>query len=219
MPKQLVIFGASNFGDEVVQLFRDMNVASPAREWEIVGFLDDDPEKAGKVRDGVTVLGNRTWLDDNDLSDLYFVCAIGNPRHKSQIVQDLRSKGARFATGIHPSVIRSGTVVFGEGAIVAAGNILTTNIVVGKHVILNLACTVGHNSTIGDYSTVNPGVNISGDITLDEGVFIGTGACVLEKLTVGKYAIVGAGAVVTKDLPARVTAFGVPSRIIRKHTD
>jgi len=219
MSKRLVLFGASNFGDEVVQLFRDINESSDIAEWEITGFLDDDPALSGSTRNGVPVLGTRSWLDHNDLSGIYFVCSIGNPRAKARIVESLRAKGLRFATGVHPSVIRSETVAFGQGTIVTAGNILTTNISIGAHVIINLACTVGHKSTIGDYATINPGVNVSGDVKVEEGVLLGTGACIVEKLTIGAYSIIGAGSVVTRDIPARVTAFGSPARVMKEHGD
>jgi len=219
MVKLLIIFGASNFGDEIVQLFRDVNASRPGPEWEIVGFLDDDPEKAGTVRNGIEVLGSRSWLEDNSPGELYFVCAIGNPKVKVDVIDALIAKGARFATAIHPSVVRTDTTSFGQGCMITAGNILTTNVAVGDHVILNLACTVGHHTTIGDFSTINPGANISGDVILAEGVFVGTSACILEKLTIGEYATIGAGAVVTKNVPARVTAVGVPARAIRRHSD
>ena len=33
---------------------------------------------------------------------------------------------------------------------------------IGKHVIVNLDCTIGHDAIIGDYSTILPSTNISG---------------------------------------------------------
>ncbi|MEI6764112.1 MAG: acetyltransferase [Bacteroidota bacterium] len=215
MAKKLILYGASNFGDEMVQLFRDINKANLTPIWEIAGFLDDNDAMAGKIRNGIPVLGTKSWLEGNDISEYYFVCCIGSPRAKSKIVSYLKSKNAKFATGIHPSVIMSDTSVVGEGTVITAGNIITTNIIIGNHIIVNLACTIGHYSNIGDYCTINPGVNISGDVILEEGVSIGTNATLLEKRKVGSYSIVGAGSVVNKDLPSNVTAVGVPAKVIK----
>ncbi|HRH37202.1 MAG TPA: acetyltransferase [Flavobacteriales bacterium] len=217
MKKKLVLYGASNFGDEIVQLFRDIDDAKGGEEWEVVGFLDDDATRTGLVRNGVPVLGTREWLDKNPVGGHWFVCVIGSPKAKAKVVSMLKARGARFARGIHPSVIISQTSTVGEGTVITAGNILTTNITVGDHIIINLACTVGHYSKLGDYCTINPGVNISGDVTLEEGVLLGTNATILEKMSIGAYSVVGAGAMVNKPVPAGVTAVGVPAKVIKQH--
>jgi sugar O-acyltransferase (sialic acid O-acetyltransferase NeuD family) len=213
--KNLVFYGASPFGDEIVQLFRDIN--RPLAEWNIVGFLDDNPSMVGTIRNGVPVLGNQTWLESIDIHDVWFVCCIGNPQARERVVSSLNERGARFATGIHPTVTMSDSVQVGEGTTITAANVLTTNIQVGRHVIINLACTVGHYSVIEDFVTVNPGANISGNVKIEKCSYVGTNAAILEKLTVGANSIIGAGAVVNKNIPAGVTAVGVPARVIKTH--
>ena len=213
--KKLVLFGASDFGDEIVQLFRDIN--KNRNQWELVGFLDDNAEQAGKSRNGVPVLGDRRWLDNVDAHNLWFVCCIGNPKVREEIVAFLAERAGHFAIGIHPAVIMSDTVRIGEGSMITAGNIFTTNITIGKHVIFNLACTIGHYSNIEDFVTVNPGVNISGGVRLRKGSYLGTNASILEKITIGSSSVIGAGAVVTKDIPDHVTAVGVPAKVIKEH--
>lgn len=52
----------------------------------------------------------------------------------------------------------------GEGVVVTAGNILTTEIRLHDFAMLNLMCTVGHDCEIGRFVTVSPGVNISGNV-------------------------------------------------------
>lgn len=215
MGKKLVLYGASNFGDEIVQLFRDINAALPVPEWDIMGFLDDDASKTGTVRNEIPVLGTKEWLIHNDVRDIYFVCCIGSPKAKAAVSKMIAERGGRFASGIHPSVIMSYSSSIGEGTVVTAGNILTTNIRVGNHVIINLACTVGHYTIIEDYSTINPGANISGDVHLKEGVLLGTNCTILEKMQVGAYSKIGAGAVVNKPVPDGVTAVGVPAKVIK----
>ena len=215
--KKLILFGASNFGDEIVQLFRDINKAKGLPVWDIIGFLDDNREVTGHIRNGIKVLGTKEWLESNLINEIYFVCVIGNPKAKEKVVTYLTSKGAKFASGVHPNVIISDTSTIGEGTVVTAGNIITTNAKIGNHIIINLACTVGHYTVINDYCTINPGVNISGDVILEEGVYIGTNATILEKIKVGTYSIIGAGAVANREIPANVTAVGIPAKVIKKN--
>ena len=52
-------------------------------------------------------------------------------------------------------------------------------------------------------------------ITLGDNVWLGAGAIVCPGVTIGDDTVVGAGAVVTRDLPARVVAFGAPAKVHR----
>ena len=63
----------------------------------------------------------------------------------------------------------------------------------------------------------NPGAVIAGNVRLDEACFVGAGSTLIERVQVGAGTIVGAGAAVVRDLPAGVTAVGVPARVIRQH--
>jgi sugar O-acyltransferase (sialic acid O-acetyltransferase NeuD family) len=215
--KPLAVYGASNFGDEIVQLFRDINAMCP--EWELLGFLDDDPDLLGRTRVDLPVLGDLRWLEEQAPRDIHVVVAIGNPVVKRRVAGRVAASGARFATGVHPTVVTSEYNTIGSGTVVCAGSVLTTNIRVGDHVILNLSCTVGHNSVIGDHATVNPIVAISGDVTVEEAVLLGTGAAVVDKVRIGRGAIIGAGATVTRDIEPFATAVGTPAVPIKVRED
>lgn len=215
MIKNIILYGGSNFSDEIVELIRDINKAN--NEWNIIGFLDDDLDSKGKVKNGITIIGGKEWFDSNDYEDSYFVCCIGNPKVKKNIVNYLNSKKVKFATLVHPNALISATSEVGIGTLICAGNIITTNVKIGEHVIVNLACTIGHCSQIGNFSTINPGANISGDVVIEEGVLIGTNATILEKKKIGNFSIIGAQTLVNKDVPGNVTAVGVPAKVIKSH--
>ncbi len=208
--KNIVIIGAGGFGREVAWLIEDINKTNG--EWNIIGLIDDNEEIQGKEIDGYEVIGNIEWLKKQNL---YVVNAVGDPIIKKKIIQRLEGSNNQYPVLIHPSVICSEKVQFGEGSIICAGNILTVNISIGNHVIVNLDCTIGHDAKIGDYSTVLPSVNISGFVELGECVSVGTGSAIIQGLTVGKNVIIGAGTVVTKDLPANCTAVGVPAKVVK----
>ncbi len=122
---------------------------------------------------------------------------------------------------MHPRVECSRWVEIGEGAVICAGNILTVNIVLGRHLQINLDCTIGHDVVMGDFTTLAPGVHVSGWVHCGQRVYMGTGAVILNgtedsPLTIGDDAVVGAGAVVTRSVPPGVTVVGVPARPLQR---
>jgi acetyltransferase-like isoleucine patch superfamily enzyme len=109
----------------------------------------------------------------------------------------------------------------GEGAVICAGTVLTTNIKLGRHVQINLDCTIGHDVVLGDYTTLAPGVHVSGWVHFGKRVYVGTGAVFIngtEKapLTVGDDTVIGAGAVVTKSIEDGLTVVGTPAVPVQK---
>jgi sugar O-acyltransferase (sialic acid O-acetyltransferase NeuD family) len=211
--KPIVIFGAGAFAREVLFLIEDINRSKP--EWEVIGFLDDGPLAGSASVRGLPILGGRDWLRRTSRK-VHVVFGLSSPRVKREVALTLAEDVAGFPKLIHPSVIRSENVELGEGVVVTAGNILTTDIYLGDHTLLNLMCTVGHDVVLHDYASVAPGVNVSGCVEIGAGCEIGTGAKIIQNITIGEWSVVGAGAVVTSDLPANCTAVGVPAKVIKQ---
>ena len=209
----IVIYGAGGFAREVLALLEDIN--RERARWEVLGFLDDNPASAGKVLNGYPILGGLDWLGSaNPLP--HIALGIGNPATKRKLACSLRGRAAGFPALVHPNVVMSSRVELGEGVIITAGNILTTEIQLGAFSMLNLMCTVGHDTVIGDYATVSPGVNVSGNVRIGEGCDVGTGVKIVQGVEIGAWTIVGAGGVVARDLPPDCTAVGVPAKPIKQ---
>ena len=213
--KELAIFGAGGFGREVLSLVNGINKATPS--YRVVGFFDDGCKRRESVH-GFPILGGMEDLNAWE-SDLCLAVAIGSPEMKRKVVESIVNPRVTFHSLIHPSVIigDEGSVEIGEGSIICAGTIITTDIRIGKFVILNLECTVGHDAVIKDYSSFMPACNISGEVTIGEGVYCGTGVKIINQTEIGKHSIVGAGAVVTKPVPSYCTAVGIPAKPIKFH--
>lgn len=92
-----------------------------------------------------------------------------------------------------------------------------TGVVVGETSIIGDDVTLYHSVTLGG---IAPSVDSDKQVgqkrhpTIEDGAIIGSGAAVLGPITIGKEARVGANSVVTKDVPASVTAVGIPARVI-----
>jgi len=213
MMGKLAIVGSGGFAREVLTLINAIN--SNTHQYEIVGFVGED--KSQSVH-GYPVIGND---DEVNLTQepLSIVIAVGEPGLKAKIRGKYNNPLISFPTLVHPSVIFGDkeSIKIGQGSIVCAGCILTTDINIKDFVTLNLQCTVGHDTVIGNYSSFMPSVNISGEVDIKEGVYVGTGAKIINQVEIGEQTIVGAGAVVAKTLPANCTAVGVPAKPIKFH--
>jgi len=212
--ESLIIIGAGRFGAETLELAKQ--VATSNSTLEIIGFLDDN--KRETEVSGFPVLGGIeavTRLLETS-PNIKAVVAIGDPKVKKELVNTYSKAGLTFTNLIHPYAIVPESVKMGLGCIITAGCILTVDITLGNHVILNLCTTVGHDAIIGDYTTINPQVAINGRDVVGEGVYIGSGATVIQDIQIGEWALIGAGAVVTNNIPAGVLAVGVPAKPIKE---
>jgi len=184
-------------------LIEQINKENPT--WKFLGFYDDlNPSAMGKINDL-----------NNAEEKVNVVIAIADQKKRNEIVNRLTNKNLIFPILIHPSVQINSSLKIGEGSIITSGCILTKNITIGKHCIINLASTIGHDVVIADFCSVMPNVSISGSVKLENEVFIGTGAIILQNLKIEKYSIIGAGALVTKSLSGGKTYVGIPARELR----
>jgi sugar O-acyltransferase (sialic acid O-acetyltransferase NeuD family) len=141
--------------------------------------------------------------------------AIGDPLVRYNIIQSL-PKETKYFTFIDPTVqIHDDNVQVGEGSIICAGTIITTNVKLGKHTHLNLLTTIGHDTQIGDYFTTAPGSKISGNCTIGDCVYVGTNSSIKEKIIVCSGVTIGSNATVVKHIVESGTYVGVPTKKIK----
>jgi len=191
------IIGAGGFGRELY-----WSLLSDERK-NAVFFVDD------KYFDG----SNNIILPISKFNpnEYKIIIAVGNPNDRFDIVNRL-PKETKYLTHIHPSVIILGDdVEIGEGSVICAGSIITTNVKIGKHSHLNLQTTIGHDCIIGDYFTTAPGVKISGNCNIDKRVYVGTNASIREKINVCSDVTLGLNCGVVKDIILPGTYVGTPA--------
>lgn len=215
--QQIAIYGAGGFAREVAWLVQSCNVDQ--QRYAVVCFIDDNPATHGTLINGIPSMSLEAA--PQKFPEAAVVVAVGTPQTRQKMVERAAALGFGFATIIHPRTEMSQWIEIGEGTVVCAGNILTTNIVLGKQVQINLDCTIGHDVVMQDYATLAPGVHVSGCVHIGKRVYIGTGAVIINgtidrPLVIEDDAVVGAGAVVTKSVPPGVTVVGVPARPLQK---
>jgi sugar O-acyltransferase (sialic acid O-acetyltransferase NeuD family) len=211
--KRAIIIGAGGHGREVAEILHDQARLNGALS--VLGFIDDDPSLDNQIVDGLPVLGGWQWFDGVDRSEIRVISAVGSPCVARRLHEQAAALGLKFVSAISPVAQVSPYAIIEEGIAIFPHVIVNTGAHLGSHCILNVGVTVSHDASVGRYCNLNPGVHLAGNVSIGEGCYIGMGSNVIQGRSIGPWSVVGAGAVINRDLPANVTAVGVPARVIK----
>lgn len=209
-----VIFGAAGFAKETHFILRRLD-----QQRDVNYFVSSDNDNmVGSLVKGVPVISETEFFLLQNISNLEAFIAIGSPKIRKHLYEKITKwqPSVKFPPLVDPDVVMdtaTDAIQVGDGSIICAGSVLTTDITIGKFAHINLNCTVGHDSKIGNFSTLSPGVHVSGKVTIGDGVFCGTGAVILERLHLASDSVIGAGAVVISSTPGAGVYVGIPARV------
>jgi sugar O-acyltransferase (sialic acid O-acetyltransferase NeuD family) len=206
-PNDIVIISAGKFGREISSFVG--HAIAAGENWRLKGFLDSRPHLLGGFNRHAPILSAVEDYQpaENDL----FLCAIGEPAQRRHYTHLTKSRGARFATLIHPTAMLGDNVTLGEGVMIAPYAVLTSDTVFGDSVYLGPHGCCSHDNRIGDWSHISGHCALGGCVTVDEAAFFGIGAIVVPGVRIGANAFIGAGSVVLKNVRAGVKVFGNPA--------
>lgn len=216
MTAPIILVAASGLAREVVSACRRPGWNGGA----LVGYLDDDPGKAGTTIDGLPVLGDLESVPK--YRDARFVVCAGKGKARRAIVGRLAGLGVkpdRYATVIDPSVHVPMSCSVGAGSILLSGTVLTADVEVGAHVVCMPNVVLTHDDVLSDFATLAAGVALGGTVHVGEGAYIGMNALVREQRTIGAEATLGMGSVLLADQPAGTIWAGVPARDLTRQKE
>jgi sugar O-acyltransferase (sialic acid O-acetyltransferase NeuD family) len=206
---QLFVYGAGYHTQVVIETIRRQ------ARYDIVGLLDDDPDKTGQTVLGIPILGGKDELPALLAAGVHFCfVAVGDNGDRRQIQKELAHLGFESVCVVDPTAIVLSEVAIGRGTLVLDHSHVGVGSSLGEGCLVSVGTVVGHDCSLGDYVHLTPGVLLGGHVRVGEESFVGLGASVLPGVTVGQRVTVGAGTVVIRDLPDDVVVAGVPARIL-----
>lgn len=207
----LVLVGASGLAREVLAVLRRTG------EYSVVGCLDDDPASWRREFDGMPVLGGLEAM--RQFPDAKLLLCVGKGVHRHAFANRLAELGRDeldYATVVHDSVAVPADCTIAPGSILLAGTVLTTNVTIGRHVVVMPNVTLTHDVFVEPFATLCAGVALGGNVWVGERAYLGMNSSVREGVRVGRDAVLGMGAVLLQEVPPGQTWAGVPARQLVK---
>jgi len=176
MKESVFIIGAGGVGREILSVLQHTSLNE---KYDVSGFIDDGIE-AATVINGIEVLGGIKYLLALEKANI--IIALGNPKVRRKIIDQLLDTKFSFPTIIHPDVSfhDCSKIAVGKGTYITQGCILTTDILIGNFCFLNIAVSINHDAIVGDNCVLMPGVRITCGANLGKDSYVSPN-CVLSK--------------------------------------
>jgi len=216
MTSSIILIAAGGLAREAVSVCRN-----PA--WTggtLLGYLDDDPAKAGTTIAGLPVLGGLQKV--HEYPEAHLVVCAGQGAGRRSIVGRLAEVGVgddRYGTIVDPSVHVPAGCTVGGGSILLGGTVLTADVRVGSHVVCMPNVVLTHDDVLSDFATLAAGAVLGGTVHVGEAAYIGMNASVREQCRVGAEAVLGMGSVLLSDQPGGTIWAGVPARDLTRQKE
>lgn len=207
---KLYVIGSGGYGREIMGYLDSIDPSM--RDFEIAGFIDDNPDALKGLNTKFQILGTVDGFDFKK-EDLV-ILAIAKISVKSGWYNKLKNR-VTFYSFISQDAMIGPNVEIGEGAIICPGVKLGDNLKMGKMVSVNVNSVLGHDAQIGDFCSIMPTVDIGGGAILGDNIFAATKSTVAPRLEICDDAYLGVGSIHIKNVTESGTYFGNPARRMR----
>jgi len=208
----IVVYGTGGTSRDLLECLEAIN--DDRRQWNILGFVDDNPALAGTAVFDYPVLGPSAILGQPGFKNCRIAIGVANDRDlfvRQRIRKALDAlpgmSAERLPVIIHPSAVISRRSRLGAGSVMFPGSACASNCTLGMHVLVLQGAVISHDSTLGDYVTVCPEAAMGGGVRIEDGAFVGLGAVIYPKVRIGRGSLVGFGSVVVRDVADGKTAW------------
>lgn len=200
------LIGGGGFSFEVLEAFRDAHPDRP-----IAGLFDDDTRLQQKSSSGIPYLGTVSEFISNTPPNSAYIMAIGDNEVREALDAQFTVESKIPIAVIHPTACVSPTAQIDEGAYIGAFSFVGPKVQIGRHVIINVNASIGHDTVLSDFVQVCPGARVSGFAQIGRGAFLASNSVIPPSGKVGEYARLAANSFAPRLLPARRLAIGVPA--------
>lgn len=211
--KDLVIIGAGGFGREMCTNIRVLNEDSGEIVWNIVGFIDEDPNLK-ETPEGYKVLGNLDYYLNMENKPYCFI-AVADSFSRENIANRCKAAGCPAATITYPDLVKGDNVEIGEGCYIGRRSALMNEVKVGPFCIIQAKGIFGHDTTVGAFTSIMTDANVGGETNIGSHCYFGLRCTVINRINITDHCTFGACACVVKDASVPGTYVGVPAKMIK----
>lgn len=178
-------------------------VAAAVRaEYDVEFFVDDE-----------YCNDNTKPISSFDPVEYMMMVAIGDSNRRKSVVDKL-PKNTLYFSYVHPTaLLLDDSIHYGVGTYIGPYCILTTNISMGDHTLLNRGVHIGHDCRIGNYFSAMPASVVGGNVDICDGVYLGASASIKEKIHIKAPSVIGMSAAVVKNITEPGIYTGVPAKL------
>ena len=153
--KKLIIIGGYGNGTVVQSTIEDIN--SVQKEWELLGFLNDNEKQKINGYEVLGVIDKKTvmsYLKDKDVFFFYSLISVKLNHKYLNKLHDLNIPNDRFATIIHPTAVISKSAKIGFGVCIQPFVSVGPNTIIGNFIHIFAQALIGHGSALENYSYI-----------------------------------------------------------------
>ena len=204
----LLIYGASGLAKEIYDLIQ----RSMPKRWEKILFIDDFRKEGSCYLSESVHFSSISKLFPNGYNELEGIVAIGEPSNREILYKRFIKSGIKMATIIDKTSYVSPTARIEEGTVICEMTTIHADVFIGKNVLIQPFCNIGHDIKIGNHSVLSSFAAPGGGDVFGERVYVGMQSSIKEKLNIGDDAIIGMGSAVFRDIETGTTVVGNPAR-------
>ena len=210
MKKKILIFSAGSSGRDIFQLITIINKYK--EEWEVVGYVDNNPKLIGKKIDDIEVFSNKKKPKNKEL---YGVCGLLDIKIKKKIIDNEIKNNYQLTNLFHPQIEKPKTLKIGKGNIIYNCNI-NANVNIKNFTFISHFCNLGDNTIIGNYAHMLAHITLGSYTEIGDKTFIASGVNINRGVKIGNNCQLGIGTVIMSDVKSNSVVMDYPRQVIKK---
>ncbi len=194
----IIIIGAGGHAAEIDEYIAFNRRNSYGEDFNVIGFLDDNPDNYNRYRLSAPLIGKAT--DHKIIKNQWYILGIAGIGYRRFFVERYIAEGARFASLIHAGAYVSFSAVIGEGSIIGPNSNIGPNVQIGKYTLINSRCSLAHDTIVGNYNIISPNTCLSGFTVVGDENMFGINCSTLPGIKIGNHNKIAAGMILDTNI-------------------
>lgn len=210
--KKLVIFGNGKIAEVIHHFFKYES------EYEVVAFTADEKYIMDNTFCGLPVVPFETLEQSYSTTEHEAFVAVGYQdmnRLREQKLSEIKAKGYRITSYVHPQSGVPADLVYGENCFIMNNVNVHPVVKLGDNVFVWSGTMIGHHCTVGHHNWFTSSANVSGNVTIGNNCFFAVGATTGHGIELGDACFIGANALVTKSIPSETVIIAESNKPFR----